>query len=34
VEWISPTGRRYVVQPERPVPVFRASSAHGSEAPF
>lgn len=26
VEWISPTGRRYVVQPERRVPVFRMSS--------
>jgi hypothetical protein len=25
IEWISPTGRRYVVQPERRVPVFRAS---------
>ena len=24
IEWISPTGRRYVVQPERRVPVFRA----------
>jgi hypothetical protein len=23
IEWISPAGRRYVVKPERPVPVFR-----------
>jgi len=36
VEWISPTGRRYVVQPERRVPVFRMSSAvaEDSVAPF
>lgn len=33
VEWTSPTGRRYVVQPERRVPVFRASPAHCSEQP-
>lgn len=25
IEWISPTGRRYVVEPERRVPVFRPS---------
>ncbi|WP_439593239.1 DUF222 domain-containing protein [Microbacterium sp.] len=25
LEWTSPTGRRYVVAPERPVPVFRPS---------
>lgn len=25
IEWISPAGRRYVVRPERPVPVFRAA---------
>jgi hypothetical protein len=37
VEWISPAGRRYVVEPERRVPVFRVSDAsHGSNdvAPF
>lgn len=41
IEWVSPTGRRYVVQPERRVPVFRPSAAAGSiavdasaEAPF
>jgi hypothetical protein len=36
VEWISPTGRRYVVQPERRVPVFRVSTAvpEDSVAPF
>lgn len=37
LEWISPTGRRYVVEPERRVPVFRAATA-GEEvtdaAPF
>ncbi|WP_374311639.1 DUF222 domain-containing protein [Microbacterium sp.] len=26
LEWISPTGRRYVVEPERRVPVFRVSA--------
>lgn len=26
VEWISPLGRRYVVEPERPVPVFRSAA--------
>ena len=31
IEWISPTGRRYVVQAERRVPVFRATPAHGAE---
>ncbi|KAA9108021.1 HNH endonuclease signature motif containing protein [Microbacterium rhizomatis] len=30
VEWISPTGRRYVVEPERKVPVFRT---HGPTGP-
>ena len=30
VEWTSPTGRIYVVQPERRVPVFRVEP----EAPF
>lgn len=36
VEWISPTGRRYVVQPERRVPVFRVSTSviEESVAPF
>jgi len=33
IEWTSPTRRRYIVQPERPVPVFRASEDHG-RAPF
>ncbi|MEZ3160501.1 DUF222 domain-containing protein [Microbacterium sp. BWT-B31] len=28
IEWISPTGRRYVVRPERRVPVFRPSPPH------
>ena len=32
LEWISPAGRRYVVQPERRVPVFRPQSY--SDAPF
>ncbi len=31
IEWISPTGRRYVVEPERRVPVFRVSPARGAE---
>lgn len=30
--WTSPAGRRYLVQPERPLPVFRPSSA--ADAPF
>ena len=35
LEWISPTGRRYVVQPERKVPVFHsARSDEMSSAPF
>ena len=34
VEWISPTGRRYVVRPERKVPVFRSGGADTSRAPF
>jgi hypothetical protein len=33
VEWISPTGRRYVVQPERRVPVFRTQH-DGDPPPF
>ncbi|WP_241245877.1 HNH endonuclease signature motif containing protein [Microbacterium sp. 4R-513] len=32
LEWISPTGRRYVVEPERRVPVFRP--AESADAPF
>lgn len=32
LEWTSPTGRRYVVQPERRMPVFRPS--HVGDAPF
>lgn len=35
VLWTSPTGRRYVVQPERPVPVFRPFSEDSAgAAPF
>ncbi|MEZ3162223.1 DUF222 domain-containing protein [Microbacterium sp. BWT-B31] len=37
LEWTSPSGRRYVVEPERRVPVFRptaAASAAASAAPF
>ncbi|GAA3214412.1 HNH endonuclease signature motif containing protein [Microbacterium terregens] len=33
VEWISPTGRRYVVEPERRVPVFRVQR-EGDPPPF
>lgn len=33
IEWISPTGRRYIVQPERRVPVFRAPH-DGDPPPF
>ena len=33
VEWISPTGRRYVVQPERRVPVFRPSPVLADDSP-
>ncbi|HET6301155.1 HNH endonuclease signature motif containing protein, partial [Microbacterium sp.] len=32
LEWTSPAGRRYVVQPERRVPVFRPADEH--DAPF
>ncbi|GAA1465196.1 HNH endonuclease signature motif containing protein [Microbacterium thalassium] len=32
IEWTSPSGRQYVVQPERRVPVFRPADA--SDAPF
>lgn len=36
IEWTSPTGRRYIVQPERRVPVFRTTPNHTTEpaAPF
>lgn len=34
LEWISPTGRRYVVEPERRVPVFRTRQADGDAPPF
>jgi hypothetical protein len=34
LEWISPMGRRYVVEPERRVPVFRPSEPARSFAPF
>ncbi|MFS0733455.1 DUF222 domain-containing protein [Microbacterium sp. 1P10UB] len=33
MEWISPTGRRYLVEPERRMPVFRSSVA-SEPAPF
>ena len=32
IEWTSPTGRRYVVEPERRVPVFRPHDE--ADAPF
>lgn len=32
LEWTSPAGRRYVVEPERRVPVFRLSA--DADAPF
>ena len=32
--WTSPTGRQYLVNPERAVPVFRPSTAGTSDAPF
>ncbi len=37
LEWISPTGRRYLVQPERRVPIFRPvafAPADNADAPF
>lgn len=33
IEWISPSGRRYVVEPERRTPVFRPSTSE-APAPF
>lgn len=32
IQWTSPTGRRYLVKPERAVPVFRSTDTH--DAPF
>ncbi|WP_344059731.1 HNH endonuclease signature motif containing protein [Microbacterium pumilum] len=32
IEWTSPTGRRYTVHPERPVPAFRTTA--DNDAPF
>ncbi|GAB2852147.1 DUF222 domain-containing protein [Microbacterium insulae] len=34
LEWISPTGRRYVVEPERRMPVFTAVGGAIGDAPF
>ncbi len=34
IEWISPAGRRYIVEPERRVPVFRPTPLPEGEAPF
>ena len=36
IEWTSPTGRRYIVQPERKVPVFTIDPTTSAEpvAPF
>ncbi|KRA23611.1 HNH endonuclease [Microbacterium sp. Root61] len=34
LEWTSPTGRHYRVDPERKVPTFTPSSSEGSMAPF
>jgi hypothetical protein len=35
IEWLSPTGRRYIVQPERKVPVFTTPRDHTTHhAPF
>ena len=34
IEWISPTGRRYVVQPERKVPTFTIERGRGGDPPF
>jgi hypothetical protein len=32
IEWTSPTGRRYVVEPERRIPAFRPDPASGAES--
>lgn len=32
LEWLSPTGRRYTVQPERRIPVFVPAPVNGSDA--
>lgn len=34
VEWISPTGRRYIVQPARRVPAFTTQAVDSAGAPF
>ena len=34
IEWISPAGRRYIVEPERRVPVFRPSPPQCGPPPF
>jgi hypothetical protein len=35
IQWLSPTGRRYIVQPERKVPVFTTPRDHTTHhAPF
>ncbi|WP_345802279.1 DUF222 domain-containing protein [Microbacterium sp. AZCO] len=34
LEWISPAGRRYVVQPERRVPVFTVATSAEGQPPF
>lgn len=35
LEWVSPAGRRYVVEPERKLPVFRVAAASaGGDPPF
>lgn len=34
IEWISPAGRRYVVEPERRIPVFRTAHPPAGPPPF
>jgi hypothetical protein len=35
IQWLSPTGRRYIVQPERKVPVFTTPRDYTThDAPF
>ncbi|WP_225222054.1 HNH endonuclease signature motif containing protein [Microbacterium gallinarum] len=34
LQWTSPAGRRYLVEPERPVPVFRPTLTDTAPAPF